>query len=317
MNVAKPLEDLVVQETGEDVALAFCGKYLASLGARVHIDDGPRFPEEREALSRYLDVDKTVGPPSSDADVVLTSWIDEEVRRPRTIRVVVTDNGPIGPHAQWVGGELLAQASSGLMWLVGAPERPPLQIGGHQMDYATGYTAFTGLMIALTARDRHPTQEGQDVHVSRLETGAYIEWKGKAFVQGGHHLGRGEEVGPVVVRASDGYFGLYYRQSDWDNLVEVFDSSLLRADRFSTAEGRAVHRRELEQILSDLASARSSAALYKNLQAAGVPAGPVYAPDTLQESPQLTHRRLFQPVGSGYAPGMPLLMNNHRPGEAA
>lgn len=316
MKLSQPLDGLIVQEHGADIALAFCGKYLAGLGAKVHIAPGDRFADESAALSGYLDVGKTTGPPEADVDLLLATELGDDVAA-GTVRVVVTDNGVVGPQAQWLGGELLAQASSGLMSLVGDPEREPLQIGGHQMDFTAGMMAFTGSMIALAARDAATGGEGQNVLVSRLEAGAYVEWKGRAYSQSGHELVRGDATGPVVVPTRDGFFGLYYRQSDWDNVVKVLDSPLLDDERFSTPAQRAAHRNELGRVLSSIAATRGSDELYSQFKEAGVPAGPVYAPDTLHESPQIRHRSLLQPVGRGMAPGLPLLINGVRPGEEA
>lgn len=318
MSVSHPLEGVIVVEAADDIALGFCGKYLAELGASVTIAESQRFDGEREALGAYLDGAKHVGPIGSShgsaADVVLTRDPEAHVSA-QGIRVVVTDNGEAGPHAHRVGGDLLAQASSGLMSLVGDADGPPLQIGGHQMDYAAGLMAFTGTMIALTARDRDAQRRGQDVCISRLEAGSYIEWKGRAYSQSGLELVRGDASGPVVVRTRDGYFGLYYRQSDWARILEVFDSEQLRTAPFDTADGRAAHRSDLADLLAELAADWTSSELYRRLQAAGVPAGPVYSPHELGDSAQIQHQRLLRRVGSGSAPALPMTMNGLRPGQ--
>src|SRR6187551_1222327 len=49
--------------------------------------------------------------------------------------------------------EFILLALSGLLHMVGEPDRKPLRLGGHQPSYAAGLTAFTGLAAALAARD--------------------------------------------------------------------------------------------------------------------------------------------------------------------
>src|SRR4051812_35971793 len=55
--------------------------------------------------------------------------------------------------AQRPVSEFTLLALSGLLHMVGEPERKPLRLGGHQASYAAGLTAFTGLTAALAARD--------------------------------------------------------------------------------------------------------------------------------------------------------------------
>jgi crotonobetainyl-CoA:carnitine CoA-transferase CaiB-like acyl-CoA transferase len=315
--VVQPLRGLVVLEEGNDLALAFCGKYLAALGADVHLASGHRLMQQSNWVRAYVDDGKL---PSSvaakNADIVLTT--DPHLPLPHgTIRVLVTDNGDAGPQAEWVGGELIAQASSGLAHLVGEPGRAPLQLGGHQIDYSTGLMAFTGVMIALTARTLHPQQPVQEVQVSRLEAAAYIEWKGRTYHQSGTEFSRGELSGPIVIRCRDGHFGLYYRTMDWPNVLSVLDAPELLNPPFDTQAGRIKHRRELADAISALCADAAVSDLYQRLQSAGVPAGPVMDAAALLDSEQYRHRDFFVPnpiAGDGaLQPAIPVQFNGVRP----
>lgn len=313
-SVARPLAGLVVVETGSDLALAMCGKYLAALGAFVVTTESNRLIEFDDAVRQYVDAGKVFSTESCLAPDILLTTDTRSSRPPRTVRVIVSDNGLIGPQSSWLGGDLVAQASSGLLALMGEPGRAPLKLGGHQIDYSTGLAAFTSAMIALTARDADPAGLGQDVQLSRLETAAYIEWKGRVYSQVGNVLTRGEASGPIVTRCQDGYFGFYYRAADWPAVLSVFPSERLREAPFDTHAGRVEQREALAALLSELSAELSSGELYRQLQALGVPAGPVYGADTLLTSPQYLHRSYLVPNDSGARePALPVEFNGIRP----
>ncbi|MGE4427630.1 MAG: CoA transferase, partial [Solirubrobacteraceae bacterium] len=215
------MSDLTVVEYGDDLAAAFCGKHFADLGATVLLARQPHLGDEDAALRAYLDNAKrplSATPVRIDVAIVPHG----ETAAPATITVHISDFGETGPQAAWGGGALVAQASSGLLDLIGDPSREPVALGGHQIDDATGWAAFTGAQIALAGIELGNGPAEQTVRVSRLEVAAYIEWKGRVYVQAGNELVRGERSGPLVLRCSDGFFGLYYRASDWDRVLSVF-----------------------------------------------------------------------------------------------
>ncbi|MCU1524698.1 MAG: hypothetical protein JWO18_1592 [Microbacteriaceae bacterium] len=326
--VPRPLDGLRVIEVGDHESLAFCGKYLVELGAEVVIGTAGRgFREAAGATVTYLDSGKRRLPEQEVGnhdlaayDIVLATSDDLEsvAERPkRTIRVVVSDNGLRGPQSGWTSSDLVAQASGGLLSIMGEPDRAPLKLGGDQVDRAMGSLAFSSVMIALYERD--VSGLGQDVGLSRLETVAYLEWKGRVYDQVGNPLHRGEGLGPVVIDCADGKFGLFYRgQADWNGVLSVFpDASQLRAAPFDTQEGRTRHRREFVATMSELCAHRTQQELYEGLQAAGVPVGAVYTAADLLDSPQYHVRDFLIPVPSAGAnarqPAIPVMFNGRRP----
>lgn len=328
MTVPRPLDGVRVIEVGDHQSLAFCAKFLVELGAEVVIGTaGSGFREVADATALYLDDGKRrlpgheVGNHDLAAyDIVLATADDLEsvAERPeRTIRVVVGDNGPRGPQSGWTSSDLVAQASGGLLSIMGEPDRPPLKLGGDQVDRAMGTLAFTAVMIALYERDASGL--GQEIGLSRLETVAYLEWKGRVYDQVGNPLHRGEGLGPVVIDCANGKFGLFYRgQADWNGVLSVFpDAPQLRAAPFDTQEGRSTHRSEFVAAMSELCVHRTQQELYEALQAAGVPVGAVYTAADLLDSPQYRARDFLIPITTAGAdarqPAIPVRFNGQRP----
>ena len=86
---------------------------------------------------------------------------------PRLIYCSISGFGQTGPYAQRPGYDLIAQAEGGVMSLTGAPDDPPLKVGLSFADITAGMNAFSGILLALLARQQ--TGEGQRVDVSLLD----------------------------------------------------------------------------------------------------------------------------------------------------
>ncbi|WP_157978576.1 CoA transferase [Nocardia aurea] len=314
--ITAPLADLTVIEYGNDLAAAYCGKHFADLGATVLVAHEGHLDQERLALRTYLDeskhplcelpgrIDVAIVPKDADHDLA-------------TVTVHISDFGEIGPQTGWRGGDLIAQASSGLLSLIGDPTRFPLALSGHSIDYTTGWMAFTGAQIALTAIELGNGAECNDVRISRLEAGAYVEWKGRVYAQAGNELARGERSGPLVIRCADGYFGFYYRAADWDQVLSVLDDECLRAAPFDTHAGRLEHNTALVNRLEVVTAERTQVELYQALQGVGVPAGPVMTAEQLVRSEQYAAQKFLQPLQIGgvtaVQPAAPVMFNGLRP----
>jgi crotonobetainyl-CoA:carnitine CoA-transferase CaiB-like acyl-CoA transferase len=94
----------------------------------------------------------------------------ETVRRinPRIVYASVTGYGSTGPWSGEPGQDLLAQARSGLPWLNGTRDDPPVPVGLAIADVLTANHLTTGVLACLTRRAR--TGLGGLVETSLLES---------------------------------------------------------------------------------------------------------------------------------------------------
>jgi crotonobetainyl-CoA:carnitine CoA-transferase CaiB-like acyl-CoA transferase len=92
---------------------------------------------------------------------------------PKLIYGLATGYGTLGPDSQKRAFDTIAQARSGIMWTLGEPGSPPLQIAGVIFDQVTGTVLATGILAALAARDRRGI--GQKVDVSLLGSGIHMQ----------------------------------------------------------------------------------------------------------------------------------------------
>src|SRR5262249_49911997 len=80
---------------------------------------------------------------------------------PRLVYASASGYGLTGPYRLKARQDLLAQAMSGIGWLTGEPDGPPVHAGPIIADYACGMLLVQGILAALWAREK--TGHGQEV----------------------------------------------------------------------------------------------------------------------------------------------------------
>jgi len=96
---------------------------------------------------------------------------DLRARHPELVWVSITPYGLDGPHRNRRGSNLVGWASSGVLYVTGFPDRPPVAPGGAvQLAYQlTALHASGALLLALRARRLDPAHRGQLVDISVQE----------------------------------------------------------------------------------------------------------------------------------------------------
>jgi crotonobetainyl-CoA:carnitine CoA-transferase CaiB-like acyl-CoA transferase len=72
---------------------------------------------------------------------------------PGLVLTSITPFGQTGPHRDFKGSDLIAQAMGGLMYLAGFAEDPPYKLHGSQAYHSASVQAAVGTMVALNARE--------------------------------------------------------------------------------------------------------------------------------------------------------------------
>lgn len=229
---------------------------------------------------------------------------------PALVIASITPFGLSGPYRDLHASDLAIVALGGLLNMVGFPEREPLQLGGSQMQYAAGLSAFTAVMAAVMYRDR--SSEGQLIDVSMLETVAFVEWKSGAYFEadGRTRYRVGNHSHWLVLPASDGHVALVYQDDSFPGLQTLTGLEALHDDRFLTRAGRGQYADELREILSPWFASRRKLDIYHEGQAHGIPLGFVANVEDLLASGQYEARAFWQTVdhpaaGPAQYPGVP------------
>ena len=176
--------------------------------------------------------------------------------------------------------DIVAEAMSGVMDLIGFEDRPPTYTLYGLADVYSGMVAAFGIMQALFVRER--TGEGQLVDVALLDSMLALNERMVALysVTGEPpHRGRLEHLWPRgAFRCSDGYVALNVPDDGiWARLATaVGRPDLVDDPRSATGTARAANADQLRPILEDWMADKTRAEVVDTLNAAGMPTAPVY-----------------------------------------
>jgi len=156
---------------------------------------------------------------------------------PKVIMTSISPFGQAGPYRDYAASDLVIQAMSGLLYVSGDPDRPPVRISFPQASLLAGAEAAVGTLIALNYRQ--VTQEGQHVEVSMQRSvlqatfDVLLWWGANKIVRKRQGSTRVRpDTGIVSEQAwacKDGYVNFYFFGGAWSAkanqaLVEWMDS---------------------------------------------------------------------------------------------
>jgi crotonobetainyl-CoA:carnitine CoA-transferase CaiB-like acyl-CoA transferase len=241
---------------------------------------------------------------------------------PRLIYCSVTGFGQDGPYAKRAGYDLMAQGMGGIMDLTGSAEGEPTRIGIPMSDIFTGCYSVVGILAALTQREK--TGKGCYVDTALVDStvGVLSNQALNYFVSGKvpKRIGNAHAniVPYQVFPVTDGYAIV---ATGNDNQYAKFCNVLGAPELAQNPEykgniGRLKHREELIGKLSALTSKMKRDDLLADLEAQGVPAGPINDLEQVFDDPQVLFRgmKLNLPSNaakSGSIPGVrtPIVMD--------
>jgi itaconate CoA-transferase len=213
--------------------------------------------------------------------------------------------GNSGPLADRKAYDLLVQTEVGLVSITG-PADTPSRVGISVADIAAGMYAYSGILLALLARQE--SGKGTAVDVSLFD--ALGEWMGYAAYyasysgapppRSGPHHASIAPYGPV--RAGDGgqlYLGIQNAR-EWSRFcVEVLRQPGLETDeRFASNTQRVRHRGALQAVIESAASSLTTADLIARLDAADIAWARMNTLAEYLHHPQLSERDCWREIGS-------------------
>ena len=201
---------------------------------------------------------------------------------PRLVYASISGFGQTGPWSRRPGLDLIAQAMTGVMSVMGHPGEAPVKSAIPLADLGAGLFAAYGILSAVIGRGI--TGEGQFVDASLFETAMSLSvWESAEY------WGTGEVPTPIgsanrmsapyqAVRASDRHFVIGAANPKlWSALCGVIGrEDLLKDPRFTDNVLRIRNRGVLIEELEREFAHRSAEEWVDALLAVGVPAGPIY-----------------------------------------
>jgi len=204
---------------------------------------------------------------------------------PRLIYAIISGFGRLpgyeSDYAQRPAFDIVAEAMSGVMDLIGFQDRPPTSTLYGLPDVYSGMVGAFGIMQALFMRER--TGEGQLVDISLLDNMLALNERMVALysVSGkAPQRGKLEHLWPRgAFKCSDGYVALNVPDDGiWARLATtVGRPDLIDDPRSADGSSRAANAEFLQPILEEWMADKTRAEVVDALNAAGMPAGPVYS----------------------------------------
>jgi crotonobetainyl-CoA:carnitine CoA-transferase CaiB-like acyl-CoA transferase len=229
-------------------------------------------------------------------------WESLHVLNPRLIYCSITGFGQTGPYAQRAGYDFIVQGLGGFMSVTG--ERDALPGGGPQKagvavaDLFTGAHAAIAILAALVHRDR--TGEGQHLDLALLDVQvAMMANMASSYLATERPPQRWGNAHPNIVpyqvfKASDGWVIVAAgNDGQYRQFVRVGGEPALADDeRFDSNPKRVRRRDELVPLLAAMVERHPRAFWIEQLEAAGVPCGPINDLADVFADPQVLAREL-------------------------
>ena len=214
------------------------------------------------------------------------------------ILVRISAYGQDGPYRDRPGFARIAHAFSGLAYLAGEADGPPVTPGSTSLaDYISGLYAAFGALLAYTSRERFGV--GQFVDVALYE-GIFrmLDELAPAYARSGFVRERmGADTVNVVphshYQSGDGKWLALACSTDkmFARLAAVMQRpDLLAADRFATMAQRVVARAEVNGIVADWIGSRSRDEVMRRCLDGEVPVGPLNSIADIFADPQFLAR---------------------------
>jgi len=233
--------------------------------------------------------------------------------RPGLIYCTITGYGYTGPYRHRPGYDFIIQAEGGLMSITGPVEDGPYKVGVAITDIMAGLFATNAILAALYARQH--SGQGQRIDISLFDAQiAMLANVASNYLVSGRIPERYGNAHPNIVpyqtfKARDRYFALGVgNDSQWSKLCGMVGRPEWAEDsRFKTNANRVENRDVLVDLLGALFIQQDAVDWLRELEAIGVPAGPINTIDQVFADPQAQSRAMKIDIPSSTNVSLPLI----------
>jgi len=231
-------------------------------------------------------------------------WETLKAENERLIMVRISAYGQTGPYSPRPGFGRIANAFSGISYLAGFPDRPPVIPGSATLaDYMAGFYGALGAMMALRARDM--TGRGQVVDLGLYEpVFRILDELAPAYDKFGYVR---ERMGPGTVNVvphshyptkDDRWIAIACTNDKiFARLAAVMERPDLAGDGpWGTLAQREAARAEVDAFVGNWTASLNRDDILEKCSAGEVPCGPVYAIDEIFEDPQYAARENIKTI---------------------
>ncbi|MCH8997220.1 MAG: CoA transferase [Proteobacteria bacterium] len=223
---------------------------------------------------------------------------------PRLVWAIISGFGQMegyrGPYSDRPAFDIVAEAMSGIMNLVGFADKPPSWTIYGMADVYTGQVTAYGILQALFMRER--TGAGQLVDSAMFDNMLALNESMVALYSVAGQIperGKPRNLWPRgAYEAKDGYIALNVPDNIiWSRLCQAMGrDDLIEDERSATGTARAANVETLQPIIEGWLRTLTREQAVDTLNAIGVPCGPVYTAEDVFNDPQVKARGMILPI---------------------
>jgi len=241
---------------------------------------------------------------------------------PRLIYASITGFGQDGPYADRAGYDFIIQGMGGMMSVTGLPDGEPgggpMRAGVAIADLFTGMYACAAILASLYAREK--TGEGATIDMALFDTQLAVmaNQASNALISGKDPPRQGNTHPNIVpyqpFEAADqpiiiavGNDRQFARFADICGHPEWVGD-----ERFASNGARVANRSDIVRLVADVIRQKPAAEWLDQLEAAGIPAGPINLVTQALSDVQAQHRQMVRTIAGTPLVGSPVRLDGRR-----
>jgi crotonobetainyl-CoA:carnitine CoA-transferase CaiB-like acyl-CoA transferase len=241
---------------------------------------------------------------------------------PRLIYASITGFGQDGPSADRAGYDYIIQGMGGLMSITGLPDGEPgggpMRVGVAVVDLFTGLYTCASILAALYQRER--TGEGAHIDMALFDTqlAMLANQASNALVSGKDPPRQGVTHPNIVpyqpfMAADQPIIIAVGNDRQFARLAELCGHPEWASDqRFANNAARVANRTDIVQRVADCIRLKPAAEWQAQLEAAGIPSGPINSITQALSDVQAQHRAMVRTIAGIPLVGSPVRLDGER-----
>jgi formyl-CoA transferase len=241
---------------------------------------------------------------------------------PNIVYASITGFGQDGPYAERAGYDYIIQGMGGLMSITGQPDGEPgggpMRVGVAVVDLFTGMYTAVAILAALYRREK--TGEGAHVDMALFDTQlAMLANQASNALISGRDPPRQGNTHPNIVpyqpfETTDRPIIIAVgNDRQFARLAEICGHPEWAGDeRFRSNEARVANRADIVELVSEAIRQKSAGDWLDQLEAAGIPAGPINTVTQALGDVQAQHRQMMRTIAGVPLIGSPVRLDGTR-----
>ena len=241
---------------------------------------------------------------------------------PRLVYASITGFGQDGPYADRAGYDFIIQGMGGMMSVTGLPDDEPgggpMRAGVAIADIFTGMYTCVAILASLNAREK--TGEGATIDMALFDTQIAVmaNQASNALISGKDPPRQGNTHPNIVpyqpFDAADQQIIIAVgNDRQFARLAQICGHPEWTSDdRFANNGARVANRAEMVRLVGDAIRRKRAAEWLEQLEAAGIPAGPINSVTQALSDVQAQHRHMVRTIAGVPLVGSPVRLDGER-----